>query len=103
VAMKTNSKANSEIPKFDSEQEAAEFWDTHSPLDFHQEFESEPVEVENPIQMRGLTVKLSVETIEALRTLARQQGIGPSTLARMWILKQLNETHKSDKASPPRR
>ena len=36
-------------------------------------------------------VRLSLETWEALRREAREVGIGPSTLVRMWILEKLRE------------
>jgi hypothetical protein len=40
-------------------------------------------------------VRLSLETWEALRREAREVGIGPSTLARMWILEKLKERKRS--------
>lgn len=36
-------------------------------------------------------VRLSSETWEALRREARELGVGPSTLVRMWILERLRE------------
>jgi hypothetical protein len=76
-------------PRFRNEQEAAAFWDTHSPLDYPEEFREVEVAVDRPLIKRGLTVKLAPETIEQLTQLARQKGIGPTTLARMWILEHL--------------
>ena len=79
------------IPKFQSEQEAAEFWDTHSPLDYPEEFEEVEVKFSRPLIKQGLTIKLSEDTIQALREIAHQKGIGPSTLVRMWILEHLKK------------
>ena len=79
------------IPQFSSEQEMAEFWDTHSPLDYPDAFEEAEVRFSRPLIKKGLTIKLSNETIEQLREIGREQGIGPSTLARMWILEHLRE------------
>lgn len=83
------------VPKFRSEQEAAEFWDTHSPLDYPEEFKEVQVSFDRPLIKRGLTIKLSEETIEELRSIANHQGIGPSTLVRMWILERLGEKEES--------
>ena len=79
------------IPKFASEQEAAEFWDTHSPLDYPEDFEEAQVSFTRPLIKRGLTIKLDEATIQELRAIAHKRGIGPSTLARMWILEHLRE------------
>ena len=86
--MKTEGSGN-RVPTFASDQEAAAFWDTHSPLDFPDEFEEVEVAIGRPARKRGLTVKLDQRTVDRLAGIARQQGIGPSTLVRMWILEHL--------------
>jgi hypothetical protein len=40
----------------------------------------------------GITIRLDPRTLEKLRQEAHQRGIGPTTLARMWILERLQET-----------
>jgi hypothetical protein len=82
------------VPKFQSEGEAAAFWDSHSPMDYPEEFREVEVRFARPLIKRGLTVKLSEDTISQLRQLASEQGVGPSTLARMWILEHLREQSK---------
>jgi hypothetical protein len=90
----------SRIPPFRSIEEEAEFWDTHSPVDYLDELE--PVEVKfapdafrrGREPTRGLTVKLPESTIHTLRELARSQGIGPTTLVRMWIFDRLREMNR---------
>jgi hypothetical protein len=77
------------VPAFRDEAEAAEFWDTHSPLDYPETFRETDVRFDRPAVKRGLTIKLSEETIAKLRALAHDRGIGPTTLARMWILEHL--------------
>ena len=81
----------SQLPKFKDEAEAAAFWDTHSPEDFPEEFEDVQVRFSRPLVKRGLTVKLNEATIRRLREIADAQGIGPTTLVRMWILERLRE------------
>ena len=79
------------IPKFKDEQEAAVFWDTHSPEEFPEEFKEVKATFARPLIKRGLTVKLDEEAIEELTKIAKERGIGPSTLARMWILEHLRK------------
>ena len=79
------------VPKFTNEQEMGTFWDAHSPLDYPDDFKEVEVGFSRPLIKRGLTIKLSEDTIEQLREIGRQQGIGPSTLVRMWILQHLRE------------
>jgi hypothetical protein len=38
-----------------------------------------------------LAVRLDAETIDTLADLGRAKGIGPSTLARIWLLERLGE------------
>jgi len=46
------------------------------------------VEVKKPLD-KVIPVRLSAEKWEELRREARELGIGPTTLARMWILERL--------------
>ncbi len=84
-----NKRVNSQIPEFANLQEAAAFWDTHSPLDFPDEIEEVEIAPASKTRKRGLTVKLDESTIKQLDAIAREQGVGSSTLARMWILDHL--------------
>jgi hypothetical protein len=86
---KKRERSTERIPSFADEQEAAAFWDTHSPLDFPDEFEDAEVSIARSTRKRGLTVKLDQATIDRLTAIAEGKGIGPSTLARMWILEHL--------------
>lgn len=86
--MKTDGSED-KVPTFANDQEAAAFWDIHSPLDYPDEFDEAEVTIDRRTRKRGLTVKLDQTTIDRLSSIAREQGIGPSTLARMWILEHL--------------
>ena len=84
------------VPRFANEQEAAAFWDTHSPLDYPEEFHEVEVKFGHPLIKKGLTVKLNDTTLAALTEKAHAKGIGRSTLVRMWILEHLqNEADAS--------
>lgn len=51
------------------------------------------VEVKKPLD-KVIPVRLSAEKWEELRREARELGIGPTTLARMWILEHLRRRAK---------
>ncbi|HEX77167.1 MAG TPA: hypothetical protein G4O03_01960 [Dehalococcoidia bacterium] len=52
------------------------------------------VEVKKPLD-KVIPVRLSAEKWEELRKEARELGIGPTTLARMWILERLRHRTKA--------
>jgi len=84
-------KSSGRIPKFKSIQEEAEFWDTHDTGDFADEFR--PVKVKFAKNLSSaLSIRLDSKTLEDLRKQAAKKGIGPTTLARMWILEHLEAT-----------
>lgn len=84
----------SRIPEFASIEEEAAFWDTHSTTDYEDEFK--------PVRARfakglstGVTIRFDPETLRRLRAIAQEQGIGPTTLIRMWVLERLKEKEPS--------
>jgi hypothetical protein len=52
------------------------------------------VEVKKPLD-KVIPVRLSAEKWEDLRKEAQELGIGPTTLARMWILERLRQRTKA--------
>lgn len=86
----TPQQTKSRIPEFASREEEAEWWDTHDITDYLDELK--PVEVRFAKNLsQGITIRLDPETLTELRTRAHEKGIGPTTLARMWILEHLRE------------
>lgn len=76
------------LPPFKTLDEEAHFWDTHDtailgkvPLSQLPLLEKEKVE--------SLTLRLQRSIKRKLEKTARQKGIGPTTLARMWIVERL--------------
>jgi len=91
-------KTSPTIPEFKSIEEEAEFWDRHDTTEFEGSFK--PVRVRFAKNLsQGITVRLDPESLAELRSLANEKGIGPTTLARMWILEQL----RREEAGPRRR
>jgi len=79
------------IPEFKSLEEEAHFWDTHSTADFKNEFK--PAEVRFAKNLtEGITIRFDPETLGKLRQFAYRRGIGPTTLARMWVVEQLQQS-----------
>jgi predicted DNA binding CopG/RHH family protein len=94
---KKKSSKPARIPEFASIEEEAAFWDTHSTADYESEFR--PVRARFAKRLStGVTIRLDPDTLEKLRVVAQEHGIGPTTLIRMWILERL----KHKEASPRR-
>lgn len=83
-------KKVSKIPKFKTLEEEAKFWDTHSITDFEDELEEIELvfDLQRPKE-KTLVLRLQKKIKARLGKVARNQGIGISALARMWILQKL--------------
>jgi predicted DNA binding CopG/RHH family protein len=84
----TRDQERSRIPEFPSREEEAAFWDTHDIADYQDELKTVRARVGRNLS-EGITIRLDRETLAELRSRAKAQGIGPTTLARMWILQHL--------------
>ena len=90
--------ATGKIPSFNSIEEEAEFWDTHDVTDYLDELEVVATPAKSGLPHR-LTLRLEQADRIELDHLARSIGVGPSTLARIWIKERLSEEKKARKAS----
>jgi len=84
-------KPQTRIPQFANREEEAAWWDTHDLADYQDEFKTVRVRFAKNLS-EGITVRLDPETLTELRQQAHAKGVGPTTLARMWILEQLRAT-----------
>lgn len=76
------------IPSFNNIEEEAAFWDTHDVTDYLDE--SRPADLAAGPDLAGkLTLRLERNDREALRRRAKRMGVGPSTLAQMWLTERL--------------
>ena len=75
------------IPKTDSIQELANFWDTHDLTDFEDQLE----EVTEPVFERETVpkVRLQSEEAEAVKELAKSRGVSYADLIREWVLERI--------------
>ena len=79
------------IPKFKSDQEAAEFWDIHSLTDFEDELELVDEKVFVKPEKQIVSIRMERKQVELLKKIAAKMGIGYSPLIRLWILERLNK------------
>jgi predicted DNA binding CopG/RHH family protein len=95
----------SRIPEFASREEEAEWFDTHDMADYQDEFKTVKVRFAKNLS-EGLNIRLDRDTLLKLREIAHAKGVGPTTLARMWLMERLAETtvsqpHTSKSTSEP--
>jgi predicted DNA binding CopG/RHH family protein len=81
------------LPKTDSIQESAEFWDTHELSDFDKELE----EVAEPFFVRDTAIKVQLESrqVEAIEQMAQAKGVSREELVRGWVLQKLTRRNSA--------
>lgn len=80
------------IKPFKTLEEEANFWDTHSALD--EINDGTLVGFHRANKTNTLTIRFAQSDIQRLREKAFHQGIGPSTLVRMWVREKLESPSK---------
>jgi hypothetical protein len=75
------------LPKTDSIEELAQFWDTHDVTDFEDELE----EVMEPIFGPRCTIRIHFngEDAEAIHRLAQSKGVSDEELVQTWVSEKL--------------
>jgi len=82
--------ARGRIPAFQNVEKEAAFWDCHGISDYLAE--SQPVQLTvGPELAERLTLRLDAADRAELERRARRLGVGPSTLARMWLKERLHQ------------
>jgi len=79
---------NSKLPNFKSRDEEAawfeahmaEVWDKAKPVDAH--FAKS--------LSAGLNVRFDPDSLSKIRIIAKEKGVGPTTLVRMWVMEHLH-------------
>ena len=79
----------SEIPKTDSIEELAAFWQSHDLTDFSEELEEEEAPAFRRPTTEVVRVPLTPTEREALRKLAASQGLEETTLIHQWVREKL--------------
>jgi len=84
-------KPRDPIPEFETLEEIAEFWDTHSTADYHDLTHEVQFEVRLGQQAEHQTVTLLPELSATIQALARARGVSVETLVNSWLTEKLFE------------
>jgi hypothetical protein len=98
----TKSKETKRIPKFKTLEEEAAFWDTHSPLEFEDEWvEVKRINVARPLR-HFFELELDAKLLTRLTALSRKRELSLSELLRGWIEERLTaeEARETESAEP---
>jgi predicted DNA binding CopG/RHH family protein len=79
------------IPRFKSDQEAAHFWDKHSPAEFEEDLEPVKEKVFIKPEKQVMTIRLDKKLVNSMKAIAGEKGINYSTLARMWLIERIKK------------
>lgn len=86
----------SSLPKKDSIEELARFWDSHD----LNEFEDQLEEVTEPVfeRKRGgtMVLRLEPEEVRAVKEIAQARGVEQSDLLREWVCEKLGSLRSGD-------
>lgn len=88
--MNKQKRITSRIPEFKNHEEEARFFDTHDMADFQGEFKIVKAKFAKNLSS-GITIRFDNRTLDKLREIAHKKGLGPTTLARMWILEHITQ------------
>lgn len=86
------------LPKFETEEEEAEYWDKHSVLEHFDESDFKPLQV-RAAKDTPITIRLDSESRQRLEEIAKTHKVGTSTLARMFIINALQHWTKNRQIS----
>ena len=82
------------IPKFKTDKEAAEFWETHSFEDYYKDTKEAEIRfIKKP--KRTIAIRLDPNDIKSVEKIAELKGLSYTSLLRMWIKEHLSKEIKS--------
>ncbi|MDO9289624.1 MAG: CopG family antitoxin [Thermodesulfovibrionales bacterium] len=81
------------IPKFKTDKEAAEFWETHSFEDYYKDTKEAEIRfIKKP--KKTVAIRLDPDDIKSVEKIAGIKGLSYTSLLRMWIKEQLSKETK---------
>ena len=93
-------KPRKRIPDLKTDEEIAEFWDTHDSTEY--EHDTEPVEVSFPRpRLKQVCLRLHPSHIDRLKEIAATKGVGYQTMLRMWITERQRQEQSHEVAPDP--
>jgi predicted DNA binding CopG/RHH family protein len=84
----TKQKVTKPMQPFNTLKEEAYFWDTHDVVDGIDE--GTVVGFHKANKTKTLTIRFDEKDLQTLRVEAFNKGIGPTTLARMWLKERIS-------------
>jgi predicted DNA binding CopG/RHH family protein len=89
---KAKSKVKKKLPDMTdwSDEEIAQFWETHSSADYWEELEPVEVEIVRPGK-EVVALRLDKPLLEQVKAIAAAKGLAYTTLLRVWIKEKLIE------------
>ncbi|KKP66213.1 MAG: hypothetical protein UR63_C0036G0008 [Candidatus Roizmanbacteria bacterium GW2011_GWC2_35_12] len=84
------------IKPFKTREEEADFWDTHdiSPFFDNKKVALEDLELIEKEKKAVLIIRIQKSVKKRIETIAKNMGINPTTLSRMWLIEKLNQQAK---------
>ena len=81
------------LPDFSkmTEDEIADFWDTHSFVDYWDQLEDVDEEFVDKRPMRSISMRIDEKTLKDLKKVAKEKGLGYQTLIRFWVKEMLRK------------
>lgn len=74
-----------QIPRFRTEQEMREFWDTHDSVKYFEDMTDDEVSVEFKRDKGVLVIPLGKERVRSVRGIALEEGVSSNVLLKNWI------------------
>jgi predicted DNA binding CopG/RHH family protein len=90
------------LPSFRNDREEHDFWGRHSVEEFAEELEELDVVI-RPARTEQIALRLSKEDLETLRVIAKQKGVGHTTLARSVVEQWLARYRRKGTTTPAQR
>jgi len=92
VTSKVKDKSKKKLPDMTdwSDEQIAQFWETHSSADYWEELEPVEVEIVRP-EKEVVALRLDKPLLEKVKAIAAAKGLGYTTLLRVWIKEKLIE------------
>lgn len=83
------------LPDFETDEEFAEFFETHSFADYWDEFEDvEDVEIKRPVRKR-ITIRIFPYVLNNIKAIAQRRGMPYQTLIQQWLAERLSEEQRA--------
>ena len=95
MGAKRNDRRSPRLPRFASDEEAAEYFDTHDTAELAETLPEVPgpiIDERRPL--KPISLRLPVETIAEAKQVAFGKGIAYQVLLRMWINERLAEERR---------